>query len=91
MSPSKSASAKEAPDAAILALFTRAEGCTARQYADAMGVTRQAAAMRLRRFVELGLLTVSTSQSPTSFADLAKHNVQRAPARQVYRAAKVSK
>jgi DNA-binding MarR family transcriptional regulator len=76
------------PDSAVLALFMRSEGCTVRQYAEAMGVSRQAAAARLRRFVELGILTVSSSHAPQSLKDLAVRNAFHAPVTHVYRAAK---
>ncbi len=74
----------------VPALFTRAEGCTVRQYALAMGVSRQAASKRLQRFVELGILVMASANHPLSLADLAKHNARHAPASNVYRAARKS-
>lgn len=53
-----------------------------------MGITRQAAASRLRRYVELGLLVVKTASEPVSFEDLAKRDKHHRPATQVYHAAK---
>lgn len=71
-------------------MFTRKEGCTVRQYADALGISRQAASTRLRRFVELGLLTVAQANQPTSLADLAVRGPSHAPVTHVYRAVKAS-
>lgn len=59
-----------------------------KQYAEAVGVSRQAAAARLKRFAELGILTVSDANVPQSLRDLAVANTSRAPVTHVYRAAK---
>ena len=62
------ATAKD-PDA-LLALFTRPEGCTVMQLAEALGVTRQAATLRMRRFVDGGHVVATRTSAPSTFEEL---------------------
>lgn len=76
---------EDAPSGDILALFRRKEGCTTQQYAEATGLTRQAATKRLQRFADLGLLVATASETPVSLSDLAKGRLSTGRHPLVYR------
>jgi DNA-binding Lrp family transcriptional regulator len=59
-----------------------------RQYAEALGISRQAASVRLKRYVDLGLLVVAGVNRPQSLADLATRDPHASGPVNVYRAAK---
>ncbi len=61
----------------ITAMFSRPEGCTVREYAEALCVTRQAAQLRLARFVRDGLVVVTQRDavSPLSVEALVARDV----------------
>lgn len=56
----------------VIALFVRAQGCTAREYAQAFGISRQAAAVRLKKLAANGVLEVIEAPQEASLEDLTR-------------------
>lgn len=62
------------------------KGCTVSEYAETLGISRQAASRRLHAAVESGVLVID-QEAPreTSLADLCRPHVPRGATRQIFR------